>query len=124
MLKAQSNRSVTSRTSSGATIAPPTLSLIRHLSSLRPTWLLLSSDFAHNAYAPEVLAYCAAIVAVGRVRWIPDSPNSGKDNAAWYLFHRGSPALTIFYGRGDREPVYSSDIEAVIGRARDLKDLL
>lgn len=93
----------------------PTLSLIRHLSSLRPTWLLLSADFCHNAYAPEVMAYCAAIVAVGRVRWIPDSTNSGKDNAAWYLFDRRSPGLTIFHSRGARVPVYSHDIERLIG---------
>lgn len=92
----------------------PTLSLIRHLTSLRPTWLLLSADFAHNAYAPEVLRYCAAIVAVGRVKWIPDSTNSGKDNAAWYLFDRRSPGLTIFHGRAERRPVYSRDIESLI----------
>jgi hypothetical protein len=95
----------------------PTLSLIRHLSKLRPTWLLLSSDFAHNAYAPEVLAYCSTIVSVGRVKWIPDSDNSGKDNAAWYLFDRSQPQVTIFFPRGRREPIYSRDIETLIGRA-------
>lgn len=105
----------------------PTLSLIRHLSSLRPTWLLLSSDFAHNAYAAEPLTYCAAIVAVGRVRWIPDSEHAGKDNCAWYLFDRRSPGLTVFYGRGTRQPVFSPDIETLIGNpvlADDYKDLL
>ena len=99
----------------------PTLSLIRHLSALRPTWLLLSADFAHNAYAAEVLDYCAAIVAVGRVKWIPDSEHAGKDNCAWYLFDQCSPGLTVFHARTERRPVYSRYIEALIGGpAKDL----
>jgi hypothetical protein len=29
------------------------------------------------------------VVSVGRVKWMPDSDSTGKDNAAWYLF--GAP---------------------------------
>jgi hypothetical protein len=94
----------------------PTLGIIRHLSSLLPTWLLLSADFMHNVYAAEVLAYCTKIVSVGRVKWIEGSENTGKDNAAWYKFDRRiKPAVTWFHGRGNGVPVYSPDIEELVG---------
>lgn len=78
----------------------PTLSLIRRFSRILPTWLLLPADFAHNAYAGEVLHYCQKIVSVGRVRWISGSENDGKDNSAWYLFDQaGERGRTVFVGR-------------------------
>jgi hypothetical protein len=93
----------------------PTLGIIRHLSRLRPTWLLLSADFAHNAYAAEVMEYCHIIVSVGRVKWIPDSKHQGVDNAAWYLFdQRGGDGITVFYGRGARKPIFANDIEGLL----------
>lgn len=52
----------------------------------RPTWLLLSADFLHNAYAAPALRHAHRIVSVGRVKWIPDSKHTGKDNAVWILF--------------------------------------
>jgi len=39
---------------------------------------------------------------VGRVKWIPDSKMTGKDNCAWYLFDNtfeGKGGCTQFYGR-------------------------
>jgi hypothetical protein len=77
----------------------PALAILLHLSSLAPTWLLLPADFAHNVYFREVEPRCQKIVSVGRVKWIPGTKFSGKDNAAWYLFdeaHRGS---VTFHGR-------------------------
>ena len=64
--------------------------LISHLSDLRPTWLLLDSDWMHTKQATPYLRFCRKIVSVGRVKWIPDSPNTGKDNCAWYLFDQDS----------------------------------
>ena len=77
----------------------PTLDLIWHLTALRPTWLLLSADFMHNSYARMVLRMCPAIVSVGRVKWITDSPHVGKDNVCWYLFDRAYDGYPYFYPR-------------------------
>lgn len=73
--------------------------MIDHLSSLAPTWLLIDADWAHTIQARPYLAYCRKIVAVGRVKWIPGSKMTGKDNAAWYLFDRHGFGHTEFYAR-------------------------
>jgi hypothetical protein len=72
--------------------------IIDNLSRQLPTWLLLDADFAHNVRAAPFMARCAAIVPVGRVQWIPESGQSGKQNTAWYRFE-ASPFLTIFHPR-------------------------
>jgi hypothetical protein len=95
----------------------PTLSMIRHLSSLRPTLMLLSADFAHNTYATEVLDYCPLIISIGRIRWIAGSEHTGKDNAAWYLFNQRIPikGKTIFVPRQKViRPMYVHEIEELI----------
>jgi len=38
---------------------------------------------------------------VGRVKWIPDSKATGKDNCAWYFFSEGE-GVTEFYGRVEK----------------------
>lgn len=68
----------------------PTLPIIHHLRQLAPTWMLLPTDFMFNVYAAELMGFCGGLIAVGRVKWIPDSENEGFDNAAWYLFGKGS----------------------------------
>ena len=77
----------------------PVISIINHLSSMAPTWLLLSADFAHNLYFNKVSARCQKIVAVGRVKWIPDSKYPGKDNVCWFLFDEKNTCQTEFYSR-------------------------
>jgi hypothetical protein len=53
------------------------------------------------------------IVSIGRVRWIPDSEYTGKDNACWYLFERPSAWAQIrFIGRQPRESDTHSFLEA------------
>lgn len=95
----------------------PTTGIIRHLSSMRPSWFLLPSDYMHNRYAADTMHFCAAIVSVGRVKWMPGSAHMGMENCAWYRFdqtltkHR---LPTIFYGRGDDTPVYAKDIEELL----------
>jgi hypothetical protein len=74
--------------------------LIMRFSKLAPTWLLFDADWAFTKQSRPYMAYCQMIVAVGRVKWIEGSKNTGKDNCAWYLF--GGNALTgqtIFVGR-------------------------
>lgn len=68
--------------------------MILHFQSIAPTWLLFDADWAHTKQAAPFLDQCSHIVAVGRLKWIPDSPHTGKDNCAWYRFdanHFGGP---------------------------------
>lgn len=74
--------------------------LIEHLSDLGPTWLLFDADWAHTRQAAPFRDRLRRIVSVGRVKWIPDSPFTGKDNCAWYLFDRpASQQSCAFYMR-------------------------
>lgn len=73
--------------------------LIPHLSNIAPTWLLLSADLMHNKRMAPHMARCAMIISVGRVKWIPDSPYTGKDNACWYLFLKYRRGPTEFIAR-------------------------
>lgn len=77
----------------------PTLSMALHLSNIRPTWMLLSSDVAHNVYFSQLAKRCVKIVSVGRVKWIPDSDGPGKDNCSWYLFDANHEGQTSFVAR-------------------------
>jgi hypothetical protein len=73
--------------------------LILHFSKHLPTWLLYDSDWAYNKMAVPYLDQCSDIIAVGRLRWIEGTTQTGKDNVSWYRFwhqHRGS---TRFHGR-------------------------
>lgn len=76
----------------------PTLSIALHLSSIAPTWLLLSSDFAHNVYFAKLADRCVKIVSIGRVSWMGNNVK-GFDNAAWYLFDEYHVGVTEFVGR-------------------------
>lgn len=76
----------------------PVLGYIRHFSAIKPTWLLLSSDFAHNLYFGKVSDWCVKIVSVGRVSWMQNGV-AGVDNAAWYLFDQNHVGETEFVGR-------------------------
>lgn len=75
--------------------------LIVHLSDQAPTWLLFDADWAHTKQAIPYLPRCQKIVPIGRVKWIPNSKHTGKDNAAWYLFdyRAGIPTLPTFWPR-------------------------
>lgn len=72
--------------------------MIHHFRKLRPTWLLLDADWAFTKQSSEYMKYCEKFVAVGRLKWIPDSKHTGKDNCAWYLF-RDHGVSTTFIGR-------------------------
>jgi hypothetical protein len=73
--------------------------LIENLSDQAPTWLLMSSDWLFNqSSGPLIVKRLRRVVAVGRVKWIPDSPHVGKDNCAWLLFYKYGRRAT-FIGR-------------------------
>lgn len=65
-----------------------------------PLWLLFDADWIHTRQSAQFLPFLHEIVSIGRVKWIEDSKQTGKDNAAWYRF---GPAridrAVIFHGR-------------------------
>ena len=73
--------------------------LIENFMASGKTWLLCDADWMHTRQAIPYLKYCKKIVSVGRVKWIEDSKNTGKDNCAWYLFDLKNKTATEFFGR-------------------------
>jgi len=74
--------------------------LIWHFCALGvPAWLLFDADWMHTKQAAVLMSMCSHIVSVGRVRWIRDSPYTGKDNASWFRFDGHHQGGTRFYGR-------------------------
>lgn len=73
--------------------------MIEHFSDQHPTWLLFDADWQHTRQSVPFLPRLRRIVSVGRVKWIPDSTMTGKDNCAWHLFDKPSQDVAQFYGR-------------------------
>lgn len=73
--------------------------MIVHFSDQRPTWLLFDAGWIHTRQAVPYLPRLRRIISVGRVKWIKDSPFTGKDNCAWHLFTRPENRPAEFYGR-------------------------
>ena len=77
---------------------------IANLSSQRPLWTLLDSDWVHTKQAIPYLPRLQKIVSVGRVKWIPGSSFTSKDNVIWCEFGLPRPAenaVIYFIGRID-----------------------
>ena len=79
--------------------------MIDHFTTLRPTWLLLSSALVNNErFCTNSMPLMSDFVPVGRVSWMQNG-KAGFDDAAWYrfdrswagAFYRGWPRA--FYGR-------------------------
>lgn len=60
--------------------------IIENLRKQKPTWLLFDSDWMMTAQSSPYMKFCKTVLPVGRLKWIPGSENTGKDNCAWYLF--------------------------------------
>lgn len=73
--------------------------MIRHFSRLKPTWLLFDADWMHTRQSAEFMPLLRKVVSVGRVKWIPGSAMTGKDNCAWYLFDAKGSGPVEFCGR-------------------------
>jgi hypothetical protein len=73
--------------------------IIRNLAEHKPTWLLFDADWMHTRQAAPFMPLLRKVVSVGRVKWIPDSPFTGKDNCCWYLFDASAAAPAQFVGR-------------------------
>lgn len=77
--------------------------MIVRFSDRLPTWLLFDADWIHTRQAVPYLPRLRRIVSVGRVKWIKDSPFTGKDNCAWHLFTQPMHRPAKFFGmRHDR----------------------
>lgn len=72
--------------------------LLDHLPTLKPTWLLLPADVAHNKRMGKYMMGCSDIVSVGRLYWM-DNKIKGVDNFAWFCFHQFVQPVTKFHGR-------------------------
>jgi hypothetical protein len=78
--------------------------IICNLSGQAPAWLLIDAGWVHTRQSEPYLPRLRTIVSVGRVKWIKDSPFTGKDDCAWHLFdlpRPDEPAVTQFIGRTD-----------------------
>lgn len=73
--------------------------IIERLSRQLPAWLLFDADWMHTKQSAPFMPFLRKIVSVGRVKWIEDSPFTGKDNCCWYLFGQTSEAPAQFIGR-------------------------
>lgn len=73
--------------------------MIERFSRFAPTWLLFDADWMHTRQSAPFMPFLRKIVSVGRVKWIPDSPFTGKDNCCWYLFDQTGDAPAQFIGR-------------------------
>lgn len=73
--------------------------MIDHFSRMRPTWLLFDADWMHTKQSAPFMPLLRKVVSVGRVKWIPGSKMTGKDNCAWYLFDKNSAGQAEFFGR-------------------------
>lgn len=71
--------------------------MIKHFASLKPTWLLFDANWMFTKQAVPYLSMCEKIVNVGRLKWIPDSDHTGKDDCCWYHFNSHYFGPTEFY---------------------------
>jgi len=76
--------------------------MITKFSDAAPTWLLFDADWMHTRQSAPFMERLKMVVSVGRVKWIPDSKMTGKDNCCWYLFDKPSEQATTFVGRISR----------------------
>lgn len=61
--------------------------MIKRFQSIAPTWLLFDASWAYTKQSARFLDQCSHIVAVGRLKWIPGTTMTGKDDCSWYRFH-------------------------------------
>lgn len=73
--------------------------MILRFQAIAPTWLLFDADWAHTKQAGPFLDQCSHIVSVGRLKWIPGTKMTGKENTAWHRFHAQHVGGPRFIGR-------------------------
>jgi len=73
--------------------------MILRFQAMAPTWLLFDSGWAYTRQSAPFIDQCSHIVAVGRLRWIPGTTMSGKEDCSWYRFHAQHTGGPRFIGR-------------------------
>jgi hypothetical protein len=73
--------------------------MIEAFSHAQPAWLLFDADWMHTKQSAPFMHLLRKVISVGRVKWIPNSKMTGKDNCAWHLFDANSDGPAIFIGR-------------------------
>jgi hypothetical protein len=84
--------------------------MIQHFRMLAPTFLLFDADWMHTVQSAPYMPFCAQIISVGRVQWIPGSDSVGMDNCAWYKFV-DHEVETIFTGRTEKTDKCAETLE-------------
>ena len=69
--------------------------IISHLVSLRPTWLLLYSEWLFTKQAVPYQPWIRQVVTMPRVIWIDGTKNGGFDNCAWIRFETGASDFLV-----------------------------
>jgi len=72
---------------------------IIHFSDQVPCWFLFDAAWAFTKQAGPFMNRCRKIVATPRLKWMPGTKWTGKDDSAWYRFDRPIPnSAPILYG--------------------------
>tara|TARA_Y100000004_G_scaffold39382_1_gene42358 strand:+ start:966 stop:1493 length:528 start_codon:yes stop_codon:yes gene_type:complete len=71
---------------------------IEIFANIKPTWLLIDTDWVHTKQAIPYLPNLHKCVSIGRVKWFDNI--HGKDDCAWYLFDNSKQSeFCKLYGR-------------------------
>ena len=71
---------------------------IEHFAQMCPTWTLFDANWLFTKQAAPYMRWCSKVVVIGRVKWIEDSKQTGKDDSVWALFEPGATE-TVFVPR-------------------------
>lgn len=73
--------------------------MIERFQAIAPTWLLFDAAWCHTRQSAPFMDQCSHIVSVGRLKWIPGTKMTGKDDCAWFRFHVQHVGGPRFIGR-------------------------
>ncbi len=65
----------------------------------RPTWLLFDANWIWTQQAVPYYRHLITVQTIGRLKWIPDSPHTGKDDCAWFHLDPARSGPPVVHGR-------------------------
>ncbi len=72
----------------------------RFVTLVPEVWLLFDGDWLFTVQSgPLVERYLTDIVPLPRLKWIPDSKHTAKDNCAWFRFRDDKSGPAVFHRR-------------------------
>lgn len=73
--------------------------LLKHLLTLGLLiWVLRDTPWLFNLRSSALVDRCALVQPTRRLRWIPNTENTAKDDSAWHFFppgHYGGPRINL-----------------------------